>query len=350
MILAGDIGGTKTHLALFEVAAAAPAPPRARLIKRAHETFASREHETLDGIVDQFLGRHTDRREAGGGNRGALHACFGIAGPIRDQRVETTNLPWRIDAREMERKNQLDSLVLLNDLEANAHGIAMLGNEDVAVIQAGSPEARGNGAVISAGTGLGEAGLFWDGSVHHPMASEGGHADFAPSNEIEDELLRYLRARVGGHVSWERVLSGPGLLDLYCFLRDTGRGEESLALRETLAAGDPGAVISIEASRDPNSLPGRALDLFVSLYGAEAGNVALKFLSVGGIWIGGGIAPKNLPRLSDGRFLAAFLNKGRLRPVLEAIPVQVILNQETALLGAAKRALQSADSPPEARA
>lgn len=326
MILAGDIGGTKTHLALFEVG-----PDTSR---RAERSFPSRAHSSLEEIVAAFLDAE--------GRPTVTHAAFGIAGPIRERRVETTNLPWIIDARALEATLRIRRVVLLNDLEANAHGIAMLEPKDFAVLQSGADGAHGTQAVISAGTGLGEAGLYWDGRRHHPIASEGGHADFSPSNALEEELLTYLRGRFGQHVSWERVLSGPGLYNLYQFFRDSGRATESTALREAIAVGDPGAVISQAALEGSSELCVRTLDLFLSLYGVEAGNLALKFLTTGGLFIGGGIAPKNLAKLESGAFLEAFLAKGRLRPVLEAMPVRVILNQETALLGAAKRALELA--------
>ena len=329
MILAGDIGGTKTHLALFAD------PTGARAERVAGASYASRDHAHLVEILEHFLGQN--------GTPEIHHAAFGIAGPIIKQRVETTNLPWVIDGPALQAALGARSVVLLNDLEANAQGIAMLGPEDFAVLQQGAPGATGTRAVIAAGTGLGEAGLYWDGRRHRPFASEGGHADFSPSNPGEDELLLYLRERFGPHVSWERVLSGPGLLNLYEFLRDTERGTESSRVRQAMLSGDPGAIISSEALHGTDPLCERALDLFIRLYGAEAGNLALKLLSTGGVFIGGGIAPKNLPRMLDGRFLAAFLDKGRLRPVLEAMSVSVILNQETALLGAARCALDQAE-------
>lgn len=324
MILAGDVGGTKTHLALFTREAGG------RLTRHADASYPSREHASFEAILTDFV--------AAQGHPELQSAAFGIAGPVRRQRVEATNLPWILDGATLAPLLRVPAVQLLNDLEANAHGIAVLEPKDFALLQAGSPEAEGTRAVISAGTGLGEAGLYWDGRRHHPIPSEGGHADFSPSSPVEDDLLLYLRARFGGHVSWERVLSGPGLWNVYCFLRDTGRGDEPPALRDELAAGDPGAVISRKAASGGSPLCRQALQLFMRLYGVEAGNVALKFLSTGGLYVGGGIAPKNLPFLTGGDFLSAFLEKGRLRPVLEAMPVRVILNQDTALLGAAAAA------------
>jgi glucokinase len=318
MILAGDVGGTSTRLAFFEVRAG-------RLQVQAEQTYPSREHGGLDEIARAFVVAHrlTPR-----------HACFGIAGPVRHGRVQATNLPWVVDTGQVAAALGLADVGLINDLEANAHGVLALEERDFAVLNAGTAEA-GNAAVISAGTGLGEAGLYWDGQAHHPFACEGGHADFAPRDEVEAELMLYLRRR-HGHASWERVLSGPGLHNLYDFLRDTGRGEERAALRERLQHEDPAAVISELALANADPLCSRALDLFVSLYGAEAGNLALKILAVGGVYVGGGIAPKILERLKGPAFLASFTSKGRMKPLLEAMPVRVVLNDRTALLGAAR--------------
>jgi glucokinase len=226
---------------------------------------------------------------------------------------------------------------LLNDLEANAYGIATLAPEDFLTLNEGAPQAEGNAAVIAAGTGLGEAGLYWDGRRHRPFASEGGHASFAPSNTLQVELLRYLLTHFT-HVSWERVLSGPGLHTIYTFLRDTGRGIEPAWLSEEIHTGDPAAAISGAALEDRCALCMQALDLFVALYGAEAGNLALKVMATGGVFVGGGIAPKIIEKLKDATFMQAFTAKGRLQPLLETIPVHVILNDQTALYGAARYA------------
>jgi len=325
VILAGDIGGTNTRLAFFDVK-----DDRPRLVVK--ETFSSREHASLDEIVRQFAAAHKLPVEC---------ACFGLAGPVRHGRVETTNLAWVVDARRLAEELRIKSVTLLNDLEANAYGISALEPNDFAVINGGSRDAAGNGAVIAAGTGLGEAGLYWDGTRHRPFACEGGHADFAPHDELEVELFRYLKSRFG-HVSWERVLSGPGLKNIYEFLRDTGHGDESEDLRGKIDAGNPAAVISQAAMAGSCDLCVKALDLFVSLYGAEAGNLALKLMATGGVYIGGGIAPKILKALLDGNFLKAFVDKGRFKPFMDAIPVRVILDERTALLGAALCAARSA--------
>ena len=324
MILAGDIGGTSTRLALFEA-------PSGTLRSVVEDRFPSREYAGLLEIVQVFVAAHPHPLEA---------AAFGIAGPIREGRVETPNLPWVIEARALAAQLGLAGVTLLNDLEANAWGVFTLGDDDVASLSVGMPAADGNAAILSAGTGLGEAGYHWDGKSLHPFASEGGHADFAPHDELTIELFRWLHRR-HGHVSWERVVSGPGLVNIFTFLRDVKHGHEAPALARAMNAGDPAAAISKAALDGSSELAVRALDLFVALYGAEAGNLALKMKATQGIWIGGGIAPKILPRLKQPGFLEAFHGKGRFRAFLEAIPVRVILNDRTALRGAAWHALSS---------
>jgi glucokinase len=325
MILAGDIGGTTTRLALFEA-------EKGRVMARIEADYPSREYAGFETILSEFLDRSRPPIEA---------ACFGIAGPVRHDRIETPNLSWVVDAKQLARHLHLDTVSLLNDLEATAHGVLALDERDFAVLHAGLPVEEGNRAVIAAGTGLGEAALFWDGNAHRPTASEGGHADFAPRNELEMELLRHL-AREFEHVSYERVVSGPGLHRLYQFLRDTRRGDEPQWLAERLAREDPPAVIAAAGLEGTSQLCGRALDLFVSLYGAEAGNLALKLLATGGVYLGGGIAPKILPKLKEPFFLESFQAKGRYRKLLQAIPVRVVLNDRAALLGAARHAAMSA--------
>jgi glucokinase len=319
MILAGDVGGTSTRLGLFEAAG-----PRLRSV--VEETFHSRDHAGLEEIVLAVL--------AAKGAKPA-HAAFGIAGPVRQGVVRTPNLPWVVEAARVAADLGLGEVLLLNDLEANAHGVWELTQADFAVLNAGAAGASGNAAIIAAGTGLGEAGFYWDGLRHHPFACEGGHVDFAPRNDVEVQLLLYLQKKID-HVSIERVLSGPGLHAVYEFLRDTGRGQEEPRVRERMRHEDPSAVVSLEGLAGTCPLCVQALDIFVSVYGAEAGNLALKILATGGLYVGGGIAPKVLPKLQGRAFLEAFVSKGRMRFLLEAIPVRVILNDKTALLGAAR--------------
>ncbi len=324
MILAGDIGGTKTHFALFDE----------DLHLVAERTYASRDYAACDLILEKWLSEPLPR---------ARIACFGVAGPVKRGHVQTTNLPWVLDAMDLAGRLGLTRVRLINDLEANAHGIAALGPHDFALLHSGADGAEGNAALISAGTGLGEAGLYWDGTMHRPFACEGGHAGFSPRNDMEIELLRHLIARFGP-VSWERVLSGPGLVNIYDFLRDTGRAEEPGWLAQRVRDQDAAAAISQAALDGSSPLCGMALDLFVSLYGAEAGNLALKVMATGGVYIGGGVAPKIIEKIRGSDFLEAFRDKGPMRPLLSAMPVRVILNEKTALLGAARCALLAARS------
>ena len=325
LILAGDIGGTTTRLALCEVEGGAPAP-------RAQADFPSPKYPGLEAILAEFL-QDKDAK--------ILSAAFGVAGPVREGRVETPNLKWVVDAASLARQIGIARVDLLNDLEATAWGTLALKDEDFEVLQAGEAQRGGNRAVIAAGTGLGEALLVPEEKGYRPLASEGGHADFAPRDELEVELLRFLTG-IHGHVSYERVVSGPGLVSLYRFLRESGRGEEPEWLSRKLAEEDPAAVIATAALEGTSPLCSLALDRFVSLYGAEAGNFALKVLATGGIYLGGGIAPKILPKLREQTFIESFQAKGRYRKLLEKVPVRVILNQRTALLGAALRGARSA--------
>jgi glucokinase len=318
MFLAGDIGGTKTRLSFF----VADGP---RLRQTVQATYSSPAFPGLAAVLREFLTAHALKPE---------RACLGIAGPVRGGRVVTPNLPWEVDAGELTRELGTP-VTLLNDLEANAHGLRALGPDDFAVLNPGQVQERGNAALIAAGTGLGEAGLFWDGSRHRPIPSEGGHADFAPRTPLEAELAAHLAARFG-HVSYERVLSGPGLHNAYEFLQQrSGQPDELPELMKAHDTTDPSAAIALAALAGQNRLCRQALELIVSVYGAEAGNLALKFLATDGVYLGGGIAPKILPLLREPAFLQAFTHKGRMQPLLEAIPVRVVLNEQTALLGAA---------------
>lgn len=319
MILAGDIGGTKTHLALFR-------DRGQRLITVREEIFPSQDYASLDELIQKFI-HHEES--------GSIQcACFGVAGPVIHNRCETTNLPWIVDAKQISQRFGIASVLLLNDLQAMAYGALYLTEEEYCVLNQGQLDPQGNRAIIAAGTGLGETILFWNGVEYHASASEGGHADFAPRSPMEIKLLEYLWKRFP-RVSYERVLSGPGLVNIYQFLKDTGQGEEPSWLANRLKEEDPAAVITEAALAGTAELCVKAVDLFVSLYGAEAGNLALKALTTGGVYIGGGIAPKMIKKLQDGTFMRSFTDKGRFSSLLSRIPVQVILNEETALLGAA---------------
>jgi glucokinase len=319
MILAGDIGGTNARLAYFQ-------PQNGHLQLVSERVFPSREHSEFGEIVSQFLDDSGTRPEV---------ACFGIAGPVRNGRVETSNLPWVIEQSHLAKQIHLPSTWLINDLEASAWGIGALSMADLVPLNQVTGPVAGNQAVIAPGTGLGQAGLYWDGQRHSVFACEGGHADFAPQGELQIELLRYLANRFG-HVSYERVLSGPGLVNVYEFLRESGKDKESSELAAEIKKGDAAAAISRAAIAGTSSLAEKALDLWIAVYGAEASNLALKIMATGGLFLTGGISPKILDKLKGPIFMQAFLQKGRLRPLVEAIPVQVVTNEKAGLLGAAR--------------
>ena len=321
MILAGDIGGTHTRLAFFDVA-------DARLTLSSARVFPSHQYAGLDQIVAEFIETSNVRPD---------QACFGVAGPVRNGRVETSNLPWIVESERLANELEIGKVFLINDLEANAWGIVDLDLKDAVTLNQGK-EIPGNQAVIAAGTGLGEAGMYWDGAHHQVFASEGGHTDFAPRNELEIELFRHLSVKFG-RVSYERILSGPGLVNVFNFLRDTGRGSEPQWLIEQMQSSDPAAAISQAAMGGSCPLCEQAIDIFVSVYAAEAGNLALKMMATGGVFLGGGIAPKILSKLSQPSFMPAFVTKGRMQPLLESIPVKVITNDKISLLGAARCAM-----------
>lgn len=320
MILAGDVGGTKVHLALYSFA-------DGRLKAVRERKFPAHEFASLDAAVKTFL--------ADGSTEEIVAACFGCPGPVRDGRLKLTNLAWTLDARELARLLGIEHVFLINDLEANGYGIPELAAESVETLQAGDASAVGNRGLIAAGTGLGEALLIWDGTRHRPIASEGGHCDFAARTEREIALLEYLRRKLGGRVSWERVVSGLGIQNIYGFLRDVEKIDEPEWLRERMTEEDPNAVIGRCAEDGSSELCRETMQTFAAAYGAEAGNIALKVLATGGMYLGGGIAPKALKVLASGGFMQAFLDKGRLSPLLESIPVRVILDESCALLGAA---------------
>ena len=319
MILAGDVGGTKTGLALFDVR-----DGELTLVREA--ALPSREFAAFEAAVARFLA---------GAPRGAVEAaCFGVAGPVVNGRGFTTNLPWVLDETTLSVEIPAKRVRLLNDLEAGGHGVLALGPSSLTTLQPGAARS-GNMVLVAAGTGLGEALLIWDGERHHVVATEGGHADFAPRTDLEVELLRFLRQEFG-RVSYERVLSGPGLFNIYRFLRDTGGVPEPAWLRDRMEREDPSAVVSDVALAGGHPHCVQALGMFASIYGAEAGNVALKALAVGGVFIGGGIGPKIRPKLIDGTFVTAFCDKGRFATLMASIPVSLVVEPRAALLGAAR--------------
>ncbi len=317
MLLAGDIGGTKTNLALFS--------PEDGLIPLAQATFKSADYPSLKAVVAEFLAD-----EGASINK----AVFGVAGPVVKGRVEATNLPWIISEPILQDAFGLGSVTLLNDLEATAYGVPNLPEEDLFPLNDASP-GSGTKVVLAPGTGLGEAVLCDRGGNFYVIPSEGGHADFAPTNLLEIRLLRYLMGKFG-HVSYERVCSGKGLPNIYAFLKKQGFAEELPEMKKVLRkAADPTPVIVQKAMDGECELSIATLNTFVSILGSEAGNLALKVMATGGVYLGGGIPPKILAKLKDGTFMASFVNKGRFADLLAQIPVYVILNDTTALFGAA---------------
>ncbi len=305
--------------------------PRAPM---AEATFRSGDYPNLETLVGDFLARLDVKVE---------RAAFGVAGPVVAGRVKATNLPWVIDEKKLRAELKLSDVMLLNDLEAIAHAVPLLKPEDLHTLNKGEPVRGGAIGVVAPGTGLGEAFLCWDGSCYRSYSSEGGHADFAPTRPLEMDLLYYLQRRFE-HVSYERVCSGLGLPNIYAYLKESGRAEEPDWLAEQLAGVDDPTPVIISSALDPEEvceLCVATLETFVSILGAEAGNLALKVLATGGVYLGGGIPPRILPALEHERFMNAFRSKGRLSELLAAIPVHVILNPKAALLGAAYRGLEA---------
>ncbi len=326
MILAGDVGGTKVHLALYDFT-------DGRLHAIRDQKFPAHEFASLNEVVKKFLAAGDS-----GSNpkqEDIVAACFGCPGPVRDGRLKLTNLPWTLDTRDLVTSLSIPHIFLINDLEANGYGIPELAPDQIFTLHAGDPNATGHAGLMAAGTGLGQALLIWDGKKHRPLPSEGGHCDFAARSNREIALLEYLRQTLKGRVSWERVVSGLGIKNIYAFLRDVEKINEPGWLHDRMLTEDPNAVIGACAEDGSSSLCFETMKIFAGAYGAEAGNIALKVLATGGIYLGGGIAPKILKTLQNGAFIQAFLDKGRLSPLLQSIPVRVILDDTCALLGAA---------------
>lgn len=342
MILAGDIGGTKTNLALYDWKTERVEPTR-------EESYASADYASLEEILEEFLNpppepsdkKDDEAQDAPAGQEPLIldAACFGIAGPVIENTSKTTNLPWVVDGAALSKRFTISHVRLLNDLEATAYGMLVLRPDEADVLNAGTPpKTKGAMALIAAGTGLGEAMLFWDGKTYKPMPSEGGHSSFAPTSDLEIDLLRYLRTQ-HTHVSYERVLSGMGLHAIYEFLRDTKKNEPTW-LAEKIKVGDPAAIIAEAGLKKQAEIAVQTLDMFATIYGAEAGNLALKAMALDAVYVGGGIAPRLLAKLKDGMFMKAFADKGRYKKLLAGIPVRVITNPKAALLGAASVAAQ----------
>ena len=323
MLLAGDIGGTKTNLAVFSPEAGPHAP-------LAEMTFPSGDYASLEALVAEFLSQV---------DFAISRASFGVAGPVLAGRAKITNLPWEMSEEYLGEALGFP-VRLLNDLVAVAYAVPFLKPTDLCTLNAGEPAPDGAIAVIAPGTGLGEAYLTWDGVHYRAYASEGGHADFAPNNSLEVELLCYLRDRFG-HVSWERLCSGQGIANIYDFLRDNDYEEPAWLAERLAAVDDPTPVIvNVALGEESCAICGVALDIFISILGAEAGNLALKVLATGGVYLGGGIPPRILPALRQSRFIEAFCYKGRLSDLAKRMPVHVVLNPKAALLGAACHSLK----------
>ncbi|MES9941598.1 MAG: glucokinase [Candidatus Thiodiazotropha sp. 6PLUC2] len=319
-ILAGDIGGTNTRLALFDTSS--PTWPKPTI----ETSYPSPAHPSVESILEQFISQHRLSN--------IDLACFGLAGPVIDQVCETTNLPWRVVAANITKQFSFKQSWLLNDLEANAWGIETLESSDIFTLNQGSDSAAGNRSIISAGTGLGEAGLLWDGNRYHPFPSEGGHTDFSPNSNLEYALYEHLAGHYG-HVSWERIISGPGLEMLYRFICKYRTATTPDWLQQQMNSIGVAPAVSGAAMDKSDAICEETLDLFIHLYGREAGNHALKIMATGGVYLGGGIAPQILPLLKEGGFMRGFLDKGRMQQLVASMPVKIILNDKTALLGAA---------------
>jgi len=326
MFVAGDVGGTKSVIGLFDRAGGSQQPLR-------EAVFPSRNFGSLEQILEKFLTP---------AERGSIRgAAFGVPGAVFDGRCKTTNLPWELDQRHIGAFLGTAHCKLLNDLEAMAFGIIKLpDHEMIALNPNAGPRKPGNVAVLAAGTGLGEAFVIWDGTRHHIVATEGGHTDFAPQDEIETDLLRFLLRRFGNHVSYERILSGPGIYNVYSFFVDRDGVEPHPKITETLASGgDPSAAVSELGLEGSDALARQTLELFCRIYGAEAGNLALKIMATGGVMIGGGIGPKLLPIMSSGIFIESFFRKGRFATFMKTLPVLMARNPRVAVIGAADFAM-----------
>lgn len=321
MLLVGDIGGTKTNLSFFS-------DEEGSYLQLCFQSYPSKAYQSLEEIVLEFVRackeKQTEEIEA---------CCFAIAGPVLGGKCKATNLPWVIETTHLQRVLGIKDVCLLNDLEANAYALPVLPPDSFVTLLEGTPPFQGNKAVISPGTGLGEAGLYFDGKLHYPFATEGGHAEFGPRGELQLRLCAYLQKKFR-HSSYERVLSGPGIVNVYQFLKEEEGFEEPLELSKKFEQKDPAQVISQSAVEETYPICSQTMELFVSIFAAEASNLALKFMATGGLFLGGGIPPKILPLLKKENFVESFYDKGRFRSLLEGIKVEVILNDKASLFGA----------------
>lgn len=325
-VLAGDIGGTHTRLQIAECESS-----RCRTVR--DQRFDSGSYASLSAILRELLEQ---------GRQETIEAvCLGVAGPVKTaktgQSVKITNLPWDIRTQDLAREFGFPAVRLINDFQAIGYGIEALGGHDLVVLQKGEPDPRAPRAVIGAGTGLGQGILIWNKDHYAPVATEGGHANFGPTNDLQVDLARYL-IKTFSRTSYELILSGHGLVQVYAFLKDRGEIPESPAVAEAMKSGDAAEALSRAALEQGDRLANQALDIFVDVYGAQAGNLALTAGATGGVYIAGGIAPKIISRLTDGRFMQAFLNKSKMQAYVSAIPVQVVTNPDVGLIGAVRAA------------
>ena len=315
-VLAGDVGGTKTNLAIFEM-------KKGQLFLKREKSYKTNDHNSLFEIIKNFQDEEMPIIDS---------MCLGVAGPVTKGKVHGTNFPWDIDTEELIKEFRLESVFLINDMQANAYGLAMLQEEDFDRLKYGSKIA-GNAVIISPGTGLGEAGLYWDGEAYHPFATEGGHCDFSPRNDFDLEIWQYFQQKYG-HVSWERILSGQGIRDMYQLIRNVSGEMETDAFKTKMKMEDPAAVITKTALEGSDAVCRETLDLFVRFLAIETAQLALKFKATGGIYIGGGILPKIIKGMNREVFNNNFMQSGRMNSLLQMVPISVILNENTALLGA----------------
>lgn len=319
LVLAADIGGTKTNLGLFK-------SYNSKMILQQQKKYASKAYDSFHEIIKNFL----QELQCGVPKR----LCVGVAGPVIHGRVETTNLPWKLNANILKSETGIDEVSLINDLEATAYGLAGVGDADVVTLHKGNDHVLGNIAIVAPGTGLGEAGMFWDGANYHPFATEGGHAFFGPEDELDAELLLYLR-KTHGQVSWEHVACGPAIHALYLFLRDVKNMQEAPAIAAQLSIEDPSKVISEHAVSESCELCIKTMQLFVKYLARESCNLVLKLKATGGLFLGGGIPPKIIPLLRQQLFYKSFTTCDRMEELVTTVPIKLINNSNTALLGAA---------------
>jgi glucokinase len=319
LVLAGDVGGTKTNLAIYQATAD-------KIEVKKESTFQSASYESCMAILKQFLDENPSEIPT--------RICLGVAGPVLKGKVELTNLSWTLDAQDILRETGVTEVSLINDLEATSYGLAALGPDDLlSICESGTKEYLGNMAILAPGTGLGEAGLFWDGKSYHPFSTEGGHTDFAPRTQMDVELHGYLQAKYQV-VSWERVIAGPGVYDIYQFLCDVKGRQKAAWLQDSLIQNDPSAIISQMGLEEQDSTCVETMQLYVRYLARESSNLVLKMKATGGLFLGGGIPPKITPLLQQNNFYDNFLDCDRMQHLLKEVSVKILLNDKTALLGA----------------